>query len=294
RSFSLGVATNRDEWVYSYAPETIRANVRKTFEAFDKECSRYAKMPLGDRKDYKPDVREAEVKWTDRLVEAVTQGATLAVDSTKVRRCLYRPFDRQYLYFDHLLNQRRYQQHHLCPAPATEEENRALCVNSSPGTAGIYCLATALIPDLDLTGDSQCFPFYTYDEDGSNRRENITDWALNEFRTHCSDTNITKWDILHYVYAVLHHPEYRERYAANLKRELPRIPFGSATADPSTLQPKGRVGNEVSPEGETNVAQGVSPVLMGLTAIEDVTLESPASSQEETASRPMDDEAEFS
>jgi predicted helicase len=82
-----------------------------------------------------------------------------------------------------------------------------------------------VVPDLHLTGDSQCFPFYTYDEDGSNRRENITDWALNEFRTHYSDTNITKWDIFHYVYAVLHHPEYRERYAANLKRELPRIPF---------------------------------------------------------------------
>src|SRR5208337_4919232 len=74
-------------------------------------------------------------------------------------------------------------------------------------------------------GGSHCFPFYTYDEDGSNRRENITDWALNEFRTHYSDPNITKWDIFHYVYAVLHHPEYRERYAANLKRELPRIPF---------------------------------------------------------------------
>ena len=59
----------------------------------------------------------------------------------------------------------------------------------------------------------------------ANRRENITDWALNEFRTHYSDPNITKWDIFHYVYAVLHHPDYRQRYAANLKRELPRIPF---------------------------------------------------------------------
>ena len=72
---------------------------------------------------------------------------------------------------------------------------------------------------------------------GSNRRENITDWALNEFRTHYSDPNITKWDIFHYVYAVLHHPEYRERYAANLKRELPRIPFVTGTADPSPPPP---------------------------------------------------------
>jgi len=60
------------------------------------------------------------------------------------------------------------------------------------------------------------------------RRENITDWALEQFRSHCGDPSITKWDIFHYVYAVLHHPEYRQRYAANLRRELPRIPFVSA------------------------------------------------------------------
>ena len=56
-------------------------------------------------------------------------------------------------------------------------------------------------------------------------RENITDWALEHFRTHYADTKITKWDIFHYVYSVLHHPEYRSKYADNLKRELPRIPL---------------------------------------------------------------------
>ena len=84
---------------------------------------------------------------------------------------------------------------------------------------------TQQVPDLHLTGDSQCFPFYTYDEDGTNRRENITDWALEQFRGHYQDDAITKWDIFHYVYGLLHHPDYRERYQANLKRELPRIPF---------------------------------------------------------------------
>jgi predicted helicase len=71
----------------------------------------------------------------------------------------------------------------------------------------------------------QWFPFYIYAPDGSHRRENITDWALEQFRAHYADPSITKWDIFHYVYAVLHHPDYRERYAANLRRELPRIPF---------------------------------------------------------------------
>ncbi len=85
------------------------------------------------------------------------------------------------------------------------------------------------ITDQHLCGGSntatQCFPFYIYSEDGSQRRENLTDWALEEFRGHYHDDAIAKWDIFHYIYALLHHPAYREKYAANLKRELPRIPF---------------------------------------------------------------------
>ena len=71
----------------------------------------------------------------------------------------------------------------------------------------------------------KCFPFYVYDEDGTNRRENITDWALEHFREHYGNKKITKWDIFYYVYGLLHHPGYRRRYADNLKRELPRIPL---------------------------------------------------------------------
>lgn len=86
-------------------------------------------------------------------------------------------------------------------------------------------------------GDTQCFPFYTYDEDGSNRQENITDWALEQVRQRYSaelcpfrqaqgpSQLVSKWDIFHYVYALLHHPDYRAKYADNLRRELPRIPL---------------------------------------------------------------------
>lgn len=82
---------------------------------------------------------------------------------------------------------------------------------------------------------TQCFPFYTYFEGGNNRTENITDWALTQYQNQYKDNKITKKDIFNYVYGILHHPEYREKYAANLKRELPHIPFapdfwGFATA----------------------------------------------------------------
>ena len=81
------------------------------------------------------------------------------------------------------------------------------------------------IPCLGVLDSNQSFPFYTYDEDGTNRRENITDWALAEFRNYYSDDILTKWDIFHYTYGLLHHPTYCEKYQVNLKRDLPHIPF---------------------------------------------------------------------
>ena len=88
-------------------------------------------------------------------------------------------------------------------------------------------LMTDTLVDYHLVGAgsaTQCFPFYTYAEDGTNRRENITDWALTQFQTRYG-TDVMKWDIFYYVYALLHHPEYRENYAEDLKRDLPHVPL---------------------------------------------------------------------
>lgn len=71
-----------------------------------------------------------------------------------------------------------------------------------------------VICDLLPQGGSQCFPL-----------SHLKDSAADLFRAHYADPSISKEDIFHYIYALLHHPGYRERYAANLKRELPRIPF---------------------------------------------------------------------
>ena len=88
----------------------------------------------------------------------------------------------------------------------------------------MFALMINVIPDYLPQGGSRCFPYYTFDENGTNRRENITDWALSQFQTRYGP-EVTRWDIFHYVYAMLHHPQYRERYAENLKRDLPHIPL---------------------------------------------------------------------
>ena len=111
------------------------------------------------------------------------------------------------------------------PTLQTEAENIVICVPSIGNRKEFGCLATNMIPKQDLAFEtSQCFPYYTYAEDGSNRRENITNWALKQFQASYGQ-HITKWDIFHYIYAILHHPQYRELYQDNLKRALPHIPL---------------------------------------------------------------------
>ena len=166
------------------------------------------------------------IKWTDRLKSALLKNEDLEFRQEGIRKSLYRPFTGKYLYFDHLLNQRRYQQHRILPNERAESENQMICVAGIGNRKDFGCLITNTIPTIDLAFEkSQCFPFYTYDEDGGNRQENITDWALARFREHYGDPSISKWDIFYYVYALLHHPVYRSRYAADLKRQLPRIPL---------------------------------------------------------------------
>ena len=94
-------------------------------------------------------------------------------------------------------------------------------------------LASSMLVDIHLVGagcGTQCFPYYTYTEDGNNRRENITDWALEHFRERYG-SHTTKWNIFYYIYAMLHHPDYRERYKNNLKRSLPHIPLLQRSKD---------------------------------------------------------------
>jgi hypothetical protein len=126
-------------------------------------------------------------------------------------------------YFDDFWNEERYRLPHVFPDDGSA--NKTICINGVGSSKPYHPLATDRLFSFDLLDKTQSFSFYTFDEDGTNRRENITDWALAKFRTHYADNTITKWDIFHATYAVLHHPEYRTRYAANLKRELPRIPL---------------------------------------------------------------------
>ena len=224
KTYSGGAKTNRDVYVYDYEYDPLAKRMRQFIEIYNAEVDRYK------RRTPKPEniddfVNYDKIKWTEGLKQSLKRGHYARHQPDKIRIGLYRPFIRKHLYFDHLLTERRYQQHLFFPNEQTEAKNRLISLSGIGNNKPFHCLITNVIPELNVTSASQCFPFYTYDEDGGNRQENITDWALARFRSHYKDETISKWDIFYYVYGLLHHPVYRSRYAIDLKRQLPRIPF---------------------------------------------------------------------
>jgi len=227
-TYCRGVGTCRDDVVYDFDHELLSARIAQFIDDYNLEVYRYKKQLAKGSVDVDQFVDYSEIKWDGTLKSHLTRHIELAFEDTKLRHALYRPFARMTLYFETRLINRVYLFDHFFPNPETEDENKVICVTDVGSEKPFMVLISDRIVDLHIVGagaSSQCFPFYIYDEDGSNRRENITAWALEAFRDHYRNPKIAKWDIFYYVYGVLHHPGYRERFADNLKRELPRIPF---------------------------------------------------------------------
>ena len=229
--FSSGVQTNRDAWVINFNQNALAENIQRTIKYYNSQVFNWERRenPDEDIDDF-VSYDSKQISWSSGLKSQLKGGHIAEFAPSKIRQHLYRPFTKTNLFFDRILNQRVFVFPSIFPTSNTEVENRVICVNMTPEKP-FTCLMANCIPGHIVTGGfgspGQCFPFYIYDEDGTNRRENITDWALTQFREHYKDDRITKWDIFHYTYALLHHPVYRERYQVNLKRDLPHIPFAS-------------------------------------------------------------------
>jgi predicted helicase len=216
--FSLGISTNRDEWLYDPNQEQLQEKIKLLI----KEYSRH---------DRASEEFDTIIKWSETLKRRVEAGQSEAFDKEMIRRAAYRPFFDIWLYQSPLFIDR--------PGAATEmfppgKENLAICF-SDVGSRTNYCvLAVSGLADLHFGAAIDAYqqiPLYRYD--GATKVDNITDWGLDQFRKQYQPGRgkkgrpLTKEAIFHYVYGVLYDPAYREKYAINLKREFPRIPFYS-------------------------------------------------------------------
>jgi predicted helicase len=221
KTYSLGASSNRDDVVYDFDRAQLLRRIEQFSAHYNAEVERFKRrgnhaQSVDEFVDY------TNVKWSSDLKRRLRYGDTLNFSPDSVRRAIYRPFSKRYGYLADIAVDELSQMLRIFPHDGAENVLIGV-VNEAqiPFSAQV----ANCIPAMHYGGrQTQCFPFYLYDEDG-NRRENITDWALGQFQAHYGDEGITKWDIFYYVYAVLHHPTYRSKYADHLKREFPRIPF---------------------------------------------------------------------
>ena len=229
KTYSNGITTNRDAWVYNFSRNALTENISRMIDNYNAEVARWIQRSSRDvNLDGFVMSDDMKIKWSSTLKLKLKGGQIAAFTESKIRQSLYRPFTKMNLYFDRMTSDRLLVFPSILPILDSEGENRVIIVSDHGFRAGFNTLMTNLISEshiLAVNDRFQCFPFYTYNEDGTNCQENITDWALTAFRKHYSDDTISKWDIFHYTYALLHHPVYREKYQANLKRDLPHIPF---------------------------------------------------------------------
>lgn len=237
---SMGISTSRDAWCYSSSKESLIENITSSINFYNEEVDRYEKEIYNRAIDVDDFINKDSTKFSwDRAQREkdLPKGIKYSLDTDSVRKVAYRPFFKQYGYCNRSLNNCVYQMPKLFPTP--DLSNIIICFSSSKTPTA---LITDCIADYHFDGDSRCFPLYWYEEnkeqeqslfdfgtDSSDkyiRRDGITDWILKEVRKRFGNSKaITKEHIFYYVYGILHSPQYRERFAADLKKSLPRIPI---------------------------------------------------------------------
>ena len=207
-----GVKSNRDEWVYDIDPRQLTSKISFFAGTYN------ALVASGHRQ---PDLT---IKWSPTLANHLRASRSIDLSESTPVVSAYRPFVVKHYFPAPEMSDRLTASHFGIFGENLTSENRIICFQGVASSGAFRALATDCLPDFHLTGDSQCLPLYRYREDGT-RVSNITAWGLRQFRDHFGDQSITAEQIFAYTYAALHDPIYREKYAIDLTRDFPRLPF---------------------------------------------------------------------
>jgi predicted helicase len=246
--YSAGVQTNRDTWCYNFFCDAVAFNMKRTIDFYNEQVEQYQSLSIKPSIENFVDNDTKKIKWTGELKDNVAKLEKLNFTEKSIVKSIYRPYCKQWLYFQKLWNKRTYQMPKIFPNQNLE--NLVICVTGIGVTKDFNALIVNTLPDVQLQANGQCFPLYTYEKQSElgslfatatteqyTKKENIPDSILKEYQQKYQDKTITKSDIFYYIYGVLHSPEYKQRFASDLKKMLPRIPF---TADFWTFSQAGR------------------------------------------------------
>ncbi len=237
---SNGVKTNRDVWASNASRQTLDNNMRRSIDFYNRQAELAAK-----NKDYAIDRSPKMTKWDREQEKRVMRGIKSApFEESKAVVSLYRPFFKQHLYFDKFWNDMTYQMFKLFPKK--ESENIVLLI-SGKGAREFSCQITNHIPCHDCLEKTLCLPRYIYTQDamfGTQKTDAVSEAALRRFAEAYGE-KITADDLFYYIYGILHSEDYRERYANNLMKELPRIPRAASYGQFAAFRDAGRALGEL-------------------------------------------------
>ena len=239
-TYAIGVATNRDAWVYNFSKKAVSDNMKRLIEFYNEQTEKFQeekiKNPLIEIEDF-IDTNATKISWTRALRKDSEKKTIHQLKTNEIRQGIYRPFTRQNLYFDKPFIESPGLSSVLLPS--IDSENLIISLTGVGASKPFSAIIGNTIPNLDNIEKAQCFPLYFYesntseqkglfDEAGAGdyiRRDGVSDFILERAKKQYNTKDISKEDIFYYVYGFLHSPSYRETFANDLKKMLPRLPL---------------------------------------------------------------------
>ncbi|RWA00096.1 DEAD/DEAH box helicase [Helicobacter pylori] len=233
---SNGVASGRDPWVYNFSPKILTQSVQKCIDTYNADLKRFNEVFREAFKQRTKGIKSADrykhlnsqeittdktkIAWVQNLKTQLIKGKKLDdFSQEKISVSLYRPFNKQYFYYERELAWSFYSMKKIFP----DKSARNVVINTGVGNGKVFsALILSEIPCHDLLFHNQAYPLYYYDDLG-NRYNAISGYALNLFRRHYKDNAIVEEEIFYYIYAIFHHKGYLEKYKNSLAKEAPRI-----------------------------------------------------------------------
>lgn len=232
---SNGVVTNRDSWVYSYSKTNLERNMKETIDFYNKEVEKILNIR---KKNENIDIEEIidknpkNISWSRALKNKASSYKFDELKKEDIVISLYRPFTKQYLYFNKFWNEMSSQQ----------DKFKAYLSIGTVGIGGNKDFSIIIlnnIGDLQTLQNANFYPLYYIEEDKNkskslfetfdgiekeNKKDGISDYIFNLAKEKYS-TKITKEDIFYYVYGFLHNKDYKKEFEADLKKLIPRLPL---------------------------------------------------------------------
>ena len=236
-TYAIGVATNRDSWVYNYSRAALKENMQQMIAYYNEQRNIFAEKTKLNKDLKVDDIVEndaSKINWTRGIKKLLELNVKIELKDSDLITGIYRPFIEQNFYFSNSVIEMPGLSKKLFPTP--HHKNLVICVTGIGSTKEATTLMTDRIPSLDYVEKSQCFPLYWYEtiepkqhslfDDGAKivRHEAISDFILNRAQQKYGN-KVEREDIFYYVYGILHSKSYRETFSADLKKMLPRIPL---------------------------------------------------------------------